>query len=416
MKTLPKKSSDWLKSEALQKVFDALESHGGEVRVNGGAVRNSIMEMPVSDVDLSTTLVPDEIIKALKAAGIKSVPTGIDHGTVMAVSNGIGYEVTTLREDIETFGRKAKVRFGTDWQCDAARRDLTMNALYCDRDGRLYDPLGGLEDAKNCNVRFIGEADERITEDYLRILRFFRFFAWYGKGRPDAKGLKACARLKDGLEQISAERIWAELKKMLLAPDPGRAFLWMRTSGVLNIVLPESQKWGIDLLAPLLQLEQKQRWEPDSLLRIETMMRPEAANVIGFCKRLKLSARESKRLMAWAGTQIGELPKDEAALDQLLYRDGSSGICDALKLRLAGLDETDDEQAKKLAAFIPHCQKWKRPVFPVKGEDLIKVGMKSSVEIGNALKRLEVLWIKSDFALKKDALLKKLPDFSEKKN
>ena len=231
---LSKHHSKWLFAPSLVKVFDAIESAGGEVRVNGGAVRNSLMGLAVDDIDLSTTLLPQETAKAVDVAGLKSVPTGIEHGTITVVSDKTGYEITTVREDIETDGRHAVVKFGSDWTKDAERRDLSINALYCDRQGEVFDPLNGLEDINSKTIRFIGEASDRIEEDYLRILRFFRFFAWYGEGRPDAAGLKACAKLKSGLESISAERIWMEFRKLLSAPDPSRALLWMRTTGVLT--------------------------------------------------------------------------------------------------------------------------------------------------------------------------------------
>ena len=189
-------ADDWLNEPQLQTLFDLLERDGGEVRVNGGAVRNSLMGKPVADVDIATTVLPDEVVKRLEDDGYKAVPTGINHGTVTAVIDGEPYEVTTLREDIETDGRHAVVKFGTSWQADAERRDLTMNGLYCDRNGSVFDYVGGYADIKNGTVRFIGEAETRIKEDALRILRFFRFFAWYGSGRPDAQGLKACSSQK----------------------------------------------------------------------------------------------------------------------------------------------------------------------------------------------------------------------------
>ena len=240
MTKLQKKYSKWLSKASLQTVFDGLQAAGGEVRVNGGAVRNALMREAVRDVDLSTTLLPLETISALEKAGIRAVPTGLEHGTITGVIDGDAYEITTLREDIETSGRHAVVKFGLDWKKDALRRDFTMNAIYCDRNGVIYDPINGMDDLKSRTVRFIGAASERIEEDYLRILRFFRFFAWYGSGRPDAEGLTACARLKDGLSDISVERIWIELKKMLSAADPSRALLWMRTTGVLTLILPET--------------------------------------------------------------------------------------------------------------------------------------------------------------------------------
>ncbi|MCP5037398.1 MAG: CCA tRNA nucleotidyltransferase, partial [Rhodobacteraceae bacterium] len=200
--------SGWLNLPGLQNLFDILDKDGEETRVNGGAVRNSILGETIGDVDLSTTLTPDKVLQRLEDAGVKAIATGLSHGTITAVIDKHPYEITTLRSDIETDGRRAVVEFGRSWMEDAGRRDLTMNALYCDRHGNIFDPLGGYQDLLSRNVRFIGEASQRIEEDYLRILRFFRFFARYGEGRPDGDGLKACARLKDGISSLSVERVW----------------------------------------------------------------------------------------------------------------------------------------------------------------------------------------------------------------
>lgn len=197
-------------------------------------------------------------------------------------------------------GRHAVVAFGRDWQADANRRDFTINALYADAEGKVYDLVGGLKDLEDRNLRFIGEAEERIREDYLRILRFFRFFAWYGAGRPDAQGLKACARLKDGLSGLSVERVWMELKKLLSAPDPHRAILWMRQTGVLTAILPESEKWGIDSMVPLVETEKALGWEPDALLRLAAILPPYLPRIEELAKRLRLSRAETATLVEWA--------------------------------------------------------------------------------------------------------------------
>ncbi|MEM1365144.1 MAG: CCA tRNA nucleotidyltransferase, partial [Pseudomonadota bacterium] len=271
IRKLEPEAARFLAEPSLVAVFDALEAVGGEVRVNGGAVRNALMGEEVSDIDLSTDLVPGAVVEAADAAGLKSVPTGMEHGTITIVSGGNAYEVTTLREDIETDGRHAVVKFGTDWKADAHRRDFTVNAIYASRDGTLTDYVGGLEDIRTRTIRFIGEAADRIAEDHLRILRLFRFFAWYGPervGRPDADALRASARMKDELASLSAERVWKELRKLLAAQDPSKSLLWMRTTGVLNMVLPESEKWGIDAVHGLVEAGRGQGWEPDPLLRL----------------------------------------------------------------------------------------------------------------------------------------------------
>lgn len=399
--------AEWLQAASLQAVFDAIETAGGEARVAGGAVRNTLMGRPVSDVDLCTTLLPGQTVKALEAASIKAVPTGFEHGTVTAVSCGQAYEITTLREDIETDGRHAVVRFGTDWVRDAERRDLTMNALYCERGGRLFDPLGGIEDAKAGLVRFIGDAEKRIVEDYLRILRFFRFFAQYGSGRPDGEGLKACARLKAGLQHISAERIWAELRKTFGADDPSRALLWMRSTGVLSEVLPESAKWGIDLLPALMEAEERFGWQADALLRLEAIIRPDGDTVMGMSRRLRLSNAEQGRLLDWAMEDPVDSAMQHEVLAKRLYRGKPRGVSDRAKLQAASaVGQKDYDNAGALADIAEIANSWKRPVFPVSGKDLIAAGSEPGAAMGKTLAAMEKRWIESGFSLSKEELLK----------
>ena len=327
--------SGWLGAAELQALLAALSADGEEARVAGGAVRNALLGEAVADVDIATTCLPDDTITRAIAAGFKTVPTGYDHGTVTVIAGGQAYEVTTLRADIETDGRHARVVFGRDWRRDAERRDFTINALYCLADGTIVDLVGGIADLESRTLRFIGDAEERIREDFLRILRFFRFFAWYGSGRPDAQGLKACARLKDGLAKLSAERVWSELKKLLEAPDPGRALLWMRQTGVLTAVLPESEKWGIDAVPALIAAERDLGWSPDPLLRLEAMVPPEPARMKAMADRLKLSNAESARLIGWAMAQAVRLETSDDALRRALYYGESQSVEDRLKLAWA---------------------------------------------------------------------------------
>lgn len=397
----------FLSRPSLSAVFDALEAAGGEVRVAGGAVRNILLRESVGDIDLCTTLKPTETVRALEKAGLQAVPTGLEHGTVTAVSDGAAYEVTTLREDVETDGRRAKVKFGTDWEADARRRDLTINALYCDRHGQLYDPLNGMEDIRNRTIRFIGAAQDRIKEDYLRILRFFRFFAWYGKGRPDGEGLKACAALKDGLKQISAERVHVELIKLLRADDPYRAVLWMRTTGVLTLILPESEKWGIDLLPHLIAAEERFSIVPDPLIRLEAMIPPDEERVVEMARRLRMPNYSRKRLLNWAMIAKDPTGGDRHRLRVLIYRDQRQAALDNLTLELAkrlmkGVPEPELEKAHELLEF---ALKSEPKQFPVAGQDLIQAGLPEGVELGKKLRELENRWIDSGFTLTKRQLL-----------
>ena len=407
---LSSKQAPWLHEARLQAVFDAIEAAGGEARVAGGAVRNTLMGEAVGDVDLATTLVPEATMEALEKAGLKAVPTGIDHGTITAVSDGTGYEITTIRDDIETDGRHAVVRFGTDWERDALRRDLTINGLYCDRQGEIFDPLDSLNDVKARQVRFIGDAGERIEEDYLRILRFFRFFAQYGAGRPDAEGLKAVTRLKEGLQRVSAERIWMELRKLLAARDPSRALLWMRTTGVLNLIVPESEKWGIDFAAPLIEAETRFGWQSEAIQRLQAMIRPDGAIARKLAKRLKLSNADRDRLLAWAMAELPEPPLGKDGLKQQIYFGDQQAITDRLRLA-AAIAISRNEPAEKIEAIADNADfssNWMPPQLPVSGKDLVEKGIPEGREIGRLLKRLEKTWVESGFSLSAKALLKDL--------
>lgn len=401
----------WFKDPALSRIFALLNEGDNEVRVVGGAVRNSLMGEPVTDTDLATSWAPEQVVARAEAAGIRAVPTGIDHGTVTLVIDGRGFEITTLRHDAETDGRRAKVVFGNDWQIDAERRDFTINALYADKAGNIIDLVGGLEDIATRTVRFIGDADARIAEDYLRVLRYFRFFAHYGSGRPDAAALKACARARDQLGKLSAERVWKELKTLLKARDPGRALLWMRQAGVLNAVLPESEKWGIDSIGPLIRTEAALDWTPDPMLRLMAMVPPDAERMSGLAGRLKMSRAEADRLAKWAEAPVVKPTMAITALDRLLYRTGAEPLTDRIRLSLVSArsrTESDPAALTEAAGHSRHLARalaWERPVFPVAGADLIAKGIKPGPEMGTKLAALEDQWVESNFALDKAALL-----------
>ncbi len=404
-------NADWLENPELQQLLNLLGQNGEEARINGGAVRNSLLGEPVADIDLSTTMLPEQVIEKLESENIKVVPTGIDHGTVTAVSGGKGYEITTLRADIETDGRHAVVRFGRDWLEDARRRDFTINALYADGAGRVYDPLQAKNDIESRIVRFIGNAEDRVKEDHLRILRFFRFFAWYGSGAPDREGLKACVRTRQSLDNLSVERIWNELRKLLAAPDPARALLWMRQSGVLNVVLPESEKWGVDALPRLIQAEKELDWGIDPLRRLMAIIPPQRKVVDALGERLKLSNTNRERLIVWADSPLPNIDMNKKDLAKLLYRSSRDGIVDVMQLELARLRESgahnndDLISASKLNELLDFANQWKKPKFPVKGRDLVDAGVKPGKQLGQILTTLENRWIDSDFSLAKKTLM-----------
>jgi tRNA nucleotidyltransferase/poly(A) polymerase len=401
----------WLADALVQRLLAALNADGAEARIVGGAVRNALLGQPVTEIDIATTTVPAETARRGAAAGFRAVDTGAEHGTMTLVAEGRGFEVTTLRADVETDGRRAKVHFGRDWKADAERRDFTINGLYADPDGTVIDLVGGLDDIAARRLRFIGDAETRIREDYLRILRFFRFFAWYGDGRPDADGLRACARLKAGVDGLSAERVWAELKKLLGAPDPARALLWMRQSGVLSRVLPESEKWGIDSIHALVAAERDLGWTPDALLRLEAIVPPDGARMEAMGKRLKLSRAEAARLGEWAGSPQPGAATTEAALRAMLYRGQPQGLRDRLRLALAGAraravtDTPALMEAGQFSKLLAVADNWQRPMFPLTGADLKALGVREGAALGALLRRLEDCWIDSGFVLRRDALI-----------
>jgi poly(A) polymerase len=404
----------WFRAPGLRIVMDLLNKEGGEARIVGGAVRNALMGLQPSDFDIATTLKPQEVIERAEAAGLKAIPTGVDHGTVTLVHKGQPFEVTTLRADIATDGRRADVVFGTDWAVDAARRDLTINALYLDWHGKVIDLVDGLPDVETKTVRFIGDAERRIQEDYLRILRFFRFFAWYGGGRPDADGLKAAARLKSGLSHLSAERVWSETKKLLSAPDPSRALLWMRQAGVLTAILPETEKWGIDAIPGLIHAEDAFGWAPDPMLRLMAIVPPDAERLAALAKRLKLSKAEAARLERFSGVSLPRHDIGDLAFARSLYAQDVSAVRDRLRLAIASARtraRTDKNALSETAGYsrlIDRVEAWQRPVFPVSGNDLIEAGTPPGPELGAKQKRLEDAWIASNFTLDRDQLLAKV--------
>jgi poly(A) polymerase len=409
----------WFQDGALQRVLALLNADGGEGRVVGGAVRNSLLGLPVADIDIATTLLPEAVVERAAAAGVKAVPTGIAHGTVTLVVDGKPFEITTLRRDVETDGRRALVAFSDDWQADAERRDLTINALYASADGEVFDMVGGLADLERRNIRFIGDAATRIAEDHLRILRFFRFFAYYGSGRPDADGLRACAAARSKIAMLSAERVWSEMKKLLAAKDPGRALLWMRQVGILTEVLPETEKWGIDAVPALVATEQALGWTPDPLLRLAAIVPPDAARLAKLAERLRLSKAEAAYLQDWANAPGIKDDVSEAAFDRLLYRHDAPGIGARLKLALAvarGKAEGDFEEmarTARLSKLLERTTRWKRPVFPVNGADALAAGLSAGPRVGDILGKLEQQWLDSNFALNRTALLARLKELIE---
>ncbi len=388
--------ADWLNAGPSLAVMAALEAAlPGGVRFVGGCVRNTLMGRAVDDIDIATQLEPDQTLGALQAAGIRAIPTGIEHGTITAVVDGIPFEITSLRRDVETDGRRAVVAFTQDWAEDAQRRDFRMNALYATPDGTLFDPTGGgCDDALAGRVIFIGDGDQRLREDYLRILRFFRFNAWYGAGI-DGDGLAACTRQVAGLEKISRERVWRELKKLLSAPDPATVIEAMARSGVLGVI-------GLDggdgeALRGLLHREIACVQSPDPMQRLMALMARSKEHAGQVSQALRLSNAETQRLEQWAAPELEEPGAlDPKQLRALLYRFGAEAVRDRVML-----------SGGRVREALTAGDEWQRPDFPLGGNDALAAGFKGP-EIGAALRRAERYWVEHDFKPNRGELLKRL--------
>jgi poly(A) polymerase len=372
-------AAKWRRRRGMKRLLEALGADQGLTRYVGGAVRDDLLDLPVSDVDLTTRLQPEEVVQRLEAARIKAVPTGIDHGTVTAVSDGHPYEVTTLRRDVSTDGRRATVAFTTDWEEDAARRDFTINALSADpRTGEVFDYFGGVEDLLERHVRFIGDPLKRIAEDHLRILRYFRFHARFGAGEPDAAALDACTRRANDLMALSRERIADELLKLLAIEDPAATVQIMVERGILKPVVPEIRFERIEDLRLLIAAEKDAGIAPDGLRRLEALLPRNPASAEAVAVRLKLSNKARKRLVCAAGADAGSVP------EALAYRLGIDCAVDALLL--AG----KSEEAARIA-------KWHAPRLPIGGGVLIKRGLAEGPVVARTLRKIEERWLAAGF-------------------
>ncbi len=385
----------WMRAPATRAVMDALAAAGGEARFVGGCVRDALMGRPVGDIDIATTLTPDRVMAALKAASLKAVPTGFDHGTVTAVSSGKPFEITTLRRDVETDGRRAVVAFTTDWAEDAQRRDFRLNALYADAEGRVFDPTGeGLADAEAGRIVFIGDAETRIREDALRILRFFRFQAWFGQGEPDAASLAACERSKDLLTTLSAERVSKELLKLLAADDPRPAVRLMAATGVLSVVLPQAQ--GIGRFERLVEIETDQLFQCDPDLRLAALLPDEPIVGAEVADALRLSNAQRDRLVSALGTDqriVSWLSPRETR--RAVYRLGVDAFCDRTLLAWARTDRP--AATPQWRALLPMARGWQRPSFPLTGDQVIAAGVPRGPLVGAVMREVEDWWIDHDF-------------------
>lgn len=390
----------WLRSAATRRVFDVLEARGFGVRAVGGTIRNTLLAIPVSDVDLATTAAPEQVMEAAVAAGLKAIPTGVEHGTVTIVANGVPYEVTTLRRDVATDGRRATVAFTDDWAEDARRRDFTINALYADRDGVLYDPVGGLADIVARRVRFIGDARQRIREDYLRILRFFRFSAQFAGGSLDAQGLAATIEERDGLARLSAERIRSELLRLIAAPAAASVVERMSELGFLDRILGgTSDAHGLRRvieIEPLLQSVVDGGGYPDRILRFAALAVMQADDVARLQERLRLSNAEVKRLNAAQKAAAALAGGDGGtSIKQAVYRFGNEATIDGLVLLFARSSERAIDPA--LESAIALAAGWKAPALPISGGDIIARGVAPGPRVSAVIESFERWWIANDY-------------------
>jgi poly(A) polymerase len=372
-------------------VLDALDGQG---RFVGGAVRNALLGKPVSDIDIATPLTPEAVTARLAKAGLGAVPTGIEHGTITAIANGKPVEITTLRRDVSTDGRRAVVAFTTDWALDAQRRDFTMNALFAGADGEVFDTVGGVDDLKAGRVRFVGDAATRIREDYLRILRLFRFHAWYGKGEMDPAGLHAASAEKAGLAQLSGERVQKELLKLLEAEHPVAVLRIMAASGILSELLPGALNMA--RLERLSQIDADSFFTPDPVLRLAALLPNNAVQVEALSKKLRLSNAVAERLVDLAGTHekvVSYLSVKE--MRKLTYRLGAARFKDRVFLRWA--EDPKESNAVQWRALIPMAESFPRPRFPLTGRDVMLAGVPEGPLVGQILREVEDWWIDADF-------------------
>jgi poly(A) polymerase len=377
--------ADWRHAAGLKELVAALKDEHGGPRYVGGAVRDTLLGLDVADIDLATTLTPDEVIDRLEAARIKAIPTGLEHGTVTAVADGKNYEITTLRRDVATDGRRAVVAFSTDWREDAARRDFTINALYANpQTGEIFDYFEGLRDLEAGVIHFIGDADQRIAEDFLRILRYFRFFARYGHGPVDAEAIAACANGVHGLTALSRERIAQELIKILALPNPVGAVSLMVDNGIFTPFLPELVGDVVQKLTALTDREKILPQGPSLAARLLTLLPKDEASVDRVAARLKLSNKMREAL----AIRVSSPQPSADTIRALAYRSGVDCARDA-----AMLYASDEELGKCLVKL----DGWQTPKFELKGGDLIGMGLSAGPVVARTLRTIEASWISEGF-------------------
>jgi poly(A) polymerase len=407
----------WMEFAETRAVVAALGRDGAEVRFVGGCVRDALAHRAVKDIDLATRDPPEQVIALLEAAGIRAVPTGIAHGTVTAVIGARHFEITTLRIDVETDGRRAKVAFTDDWAADAARRDFTVNAMSCSPAGDIYDPFDGMFDLAAGRIRFVGRAAERIQEDALRLLRFFRFYATFGRPPPDPEALSACRGLAPLVDALSGERVRAELFRILLAPDPASTISLMQGEQVLERVLPEAGDIGrlrveAWLTTTALKLDSL---EPDALRRLAALVRADHAGALRIAARLKFSNAERVRFAVLTQSPIALGPEMNARSRRRAFHELGADVARDLAL-LAWAEEIAKNphlppgRNDAWTALVKDAGAWTPVAFPLKGRDALALGIPAGERMGVLLQTVERWWIDGDFRAGREACLVKLKE------
>ncbi len=386
----------WMTEGPAARVMRALTAEGDAARFVGGCVRDALVGRPIRDIDIATPLSPQRVTELLEKAGLKAVPTGIDHGTITAVADKTGVEVTTLRLDIETDGRRAKVAFTDDWQADAARRDLTINALFADADGKVHDYFGGLDDLTNGRVRFVGDPRQRITEDYLRLLRYFRFYADYATADFDQAAVAAARELAPNLKSLSGERLRQETLRLLTARRGPEVWAEMLSLGIVQHYLPWAT--SLDRLHAVARLEQRHDLAPDAIRRLAALTMTGCGREVA--ERLRLSRAEGERIIALDAPRDPFDARSPQAVRRQIYAHGNDGARD--RLLLDWPDRIDGAAGVVALAIIAS---WPRPRFPLKGADIVRMGVPEGPRVGDVLGKVEAWWIAEDFAPARAACL-----------
>jgi poly(A) polymerase len=405
----------WMTAPQTVALFKALQAGGKDPRFIGGCVRNAVFGLPVTDIDIATPERPERVLELLQAANIRAIPTGIDHGTITAVIDDWHYEVTTLRVDVESHGRHATVAFSDDWLADAKRRDFTINTLSCSLEGDIYDPLTGLDDLGQRWVRFVGLAKDRIEEDVLRLLRFFRFQATFAGATIDRDALAACRLLAPRLKELSAERVRSELFGILDAPNPADTLGLMNGEKILEHVLPEAENFG--RLRMICWLEttaiKVPSVRPDTLRRLAATLANDRSGHQGLAARLRLSNKQTVRLSMMTGSTLTISPEiDEPSRSRALYQLGADDARDLLLLNWA--EEMSIEprhsptRTEAWLTLLDAADTWTRPVFPINGGDALKLGLRQGPGVGDVLASVEDWWCEGQFKADKEQCMKRL--------